>query len=299
MERRDDEGGSAANDEEAIRVDVELLDGLSIDGDEVEPSGVSLSEGSELVRDFGDQEVVETRSPGAGGGTDDLLYDCTTWAGESRGLLTSLLSSHGIAHVWQGTVLSVLPGDEAVVDGLIDDVMASARPALEPDAAKVVYEVGSWPAALQSMLADSLTVADLPYEWDERGDLVVYAEHEEEVEVLLDDLPDPDAPEFAGEVSANDGIAVHELLDRLFMAASKLASKDDSASILAVDDVAATLERMGPPFGFEPPQWKALVGMSSRLRDALAAGPGDEVALTDPEIRTLSGDLKALLRQYV
>lgn len=299
MERRDDEGGSAANDEEAIRVDVELLDGLSIDGDEVEPSGVSLSEGSELVRDFGDQEVVETRSPGAGGGTDDLLYDCTTWAGESRGLLTSLLSSHGIAHVWQGTVLSVLPGDEAVVDGLIDDVMASARPALEPDAAKVVYEVGSWPAALQSMLADSLTVADLPYEWDERGDLVVYAEHEEEVEVLLDDLPDPDAPEFAGEVSANDGIAVHELLDRLFMAASKLASKDDSASILAVDDVAATLERMGPPFGFEPPQWKALVRMSSRLRDALAAGPGDEVALTDPEIRTLSGDLKALLRQYV
>jgi len=299
VERRDDEGGSAANDEEAIRVDVELLDGLSIDGDEVEPSGVSLSEGSELVRDFGDQEVVETRSPGAGGGTDDLLYDCTTWAGESRGLLTSLLSSHGIAHVWQGTVLSVLPGDEAVVDGLIDDVMASARPALEPDAAKVVYEVGSWPAALQSMLADSLTVADLPYEWDERGDLVVYAEHEEEVEVLLDDLPDPDAPEFAGEVSANDGIAVHELLDRLFMAASKLASKDDSASILAVDDVAATLERMGPPFGFEPPQWKALVRMSSRLRDALAAGPGDEVALTDPEIRTLSGDLKALLRQYV
>ena len=299
MERRDDEGGSAANDEEAIRVDVELLDGLSIDGNEVEPSGVSLSEGSELVRDFGDQEVVETRSPGVDGGTDDLLYDCTTWAGESRGLLTSLLSSHGIAHVWQGTVLSVLPGDEAVVDGLIDDVMASARPALEPDAAKVVYEVGSWPAALQSMLADSLTVADLPYEWDERGDLVVYAEHEEEVEVLLDDLPDPDAPEFAGEVSANDGIAVHELLDRLFMAASKLASKDDSASILAVDDVAATLERMGPPFGFEPPQWKALVRMSSRLRDALAAGPGDEVALTDPEIRTLSGDLKALLRQYV
>ena len=299
MERRDDEGGSAANDEEALGVDVELLDGLSIDGNEVEPSGVSLSEGSELVRDFGDQEVVETRSPGVDGGTDDLLYDCTTWAGESRGLLTSLLSSHGIAHVWQGTVLSVLPGDEAVVDGLIDDVMASARPALEPDAAKVVYEVGSWPAALQSMLADSLTVADLPYEWDERGDLVVYAEHEEDVEVLLDDLPDPDAPEFAGEVSANDGIAVHELLDRLFMASSKLASKDDSASILAVDDVAATLERMGPPFGFEPPQWKALVGLSSRLRDALAAGPGDEVALTDPEIRTLSGDLKALLRQYV
>lgn len=312
VERRDDERGRAANDEEIGGVDdAERLDAHAVDtADETDdtsdadtegavPSGSELSDGSELVWDFGDEEVVETRSLGADGASDDLLYDCTTWAGESRGLLTSLLTSRGVAHVWQGTVLSVLPADEDAVDGLIDEVMASARPALDPDAAKVVYEVGGWPAALQSMLADSLTVADLPYEWDERGDLVVYAEHEEEVEVLLDDLPDPDAPEFAGEVSANDGIAVHELLDRLFLASSKLASKDDPASILAVDDVAATLERMGPPFGFEQPQWKALVGMSSRLRNALAAGRGHEDALTDSEIRSLSGDLKELLRQYV
>jgi hypothetical protein len=322
VERRDDERGRAANDEELAGVgDAERLDAPELDGEnddvidvidvidvddaedrndiDAELSGSELPEGSELVRDFGDEEVVETRSLGANGASDDLLYDCTTWAGESRGLLASMLTSHGITHVWQGTVLSVRPSDESAVDDLIDEVMASARPALDPDAPKVVYEVGGWPAALQSMLADSLTVADLPYEWDEQGDLVVYAEHEEEVEVVLDDLPDPDAPEFAGEVSANDGIAVHELLDRLFLASGKLASKDDSASILAVDEVAATLERMGPPFGFEQPQWKTLVAMSSRLRNALAAGPGDEDALTDSEIRSLSGELKGLLRQYV
>jgi len=245
-----------------------------------------------------DDEMTDDETTDDGTG-DELLYDCTTWAGESRGLLASLLDSHGIPHAWQGTVLSVHPEDEDDVDDLIDDVMASARPALDAAAAKVVYEVGSWPAALQTMLADSLTVADLPYEWDHNGDLVVYAEHEEDVEAILDEMPDPDDPELVGDVSADDGIAVHELLDRLFLASGKLASRDDAASVLAVDDVVGSLERMGPPFGFEAPQWRHLVGRSVVLRDALAAAPGAEDSLDDDELRVVAGDVRDLLRTYV
>jgi hypothetical protein len=256
-----------------------------------------LDADEELVEDFGDEEVVERLEGGPG--EEELVYDCTTWAGESRGLLASLLETHGIRHVWQGTVLTVLPEDEDAVDELIDEVMASARPALDPTAEKVVYEVGSWPAALQTMLADSLTIADLPYEWDERGDLVVYAEHEEEVEAVLDDMPDPDDPDVAGEVSSDDGIAVHELLDRLFLAAGRLASKDDSASMVAVDETVGTLERMAPPFGFEPPQWRTLVTRAIVLRDALTAGTGDEAALSDDELRAVAADVRDLVRQYV
>ncbi|UDY37164.1 hypothetical protein [Dermatobacter hominis] len=255
-----------------------------------------LVEGVELVEDFGDEEVVERLE---GGDDEELVYDCTSWAGESRGLLASLLETHGIRHAWQGTVLSVLPEDEDAVDELIDEVMASARPALDPSAEKVVYEVGSWPAALQTMLADALTVADLPYEWDERGDLVVYAEHEEDVEVILDDMPDPDDPDVAGEVSSDDGIAVHELLDRLFLASSRLASKDDPASMVAVDEAVGELERMAPPFGFEPPQWRTLVTRAIALRDALTAGPDDPGALDDDELRTVAADVRDLVRQYV
>jgi hypothetical protein len=245
----------------------------------------------EVREDVDEQEELD--------GSEEVVYDCTPWAGESRAMLASLLDSHGIRHAWQGTVLSVLPEDEDAVDELIDEVMASARPALDPAAEKVVYEVGAWPAALQTMLADSLTVADLPYEWDERGDLVVYAEHEEEVELILDEMPDPDDPEVAGEVSSDDGIAVHELLDRLFIAAGRLASKDDAASIVAVDEVVGTLERMAPPFGFEPPQWRTLVNRAIVLRDALTAGPHDPEALDDEDLREVAGDVRDLVRQYI
>ena len=53
-----------------------------------------------------------------------LAYDCAAWAGESRGLLTSLLTTAGIAHAWQGTMLTVREEDEEAVDELIDDVLA-------------------------------------------------------------------------------------------------------------------------------------------------------------------------------
>jgi hypothetical protein len=285
-------------DEELI--EEELTDDPTIDDPMIDDQVLDdqeLDDDVELVEDFGDEEVVE-RLEGEPG-EEELVYDCTTWAGESRGLLASLLESQAIRHVWQGTVLTVLPEDEDAVDELIDEVMASARPALDPTAEKVVYEVGSWPAALQTMLADSLTVADLPYEWDERGDLVVYAEHEEEVEVILDDMPDPDDPDVAGEVSSDDGIAVHELLDALFLASGRLAGKDDAAAMVAVDETVGTLERMAPPFGFEPPQWRTLVSRSIALRDALVAGPGDDAELSDEELRAVAADVRDLVRQYV
>lgn len=257
-----------------------------VDGDEVD--GVDFEEIEEI------EEVEEVEAVDGG-----ITYDCTVWAGESRGMLASLLDSRGIRHAWQGTTLSVLAVDEELVDELVEEVLASARPALDPAAEKIVYEVGGWPAVLQTMLADSLTVADLPYEWDERGDLVVYAEHEEEVEAILDEMPEPDDPELVGEVSSDDGLAVHELLDRLFLASGKLASKDDPASIVALVETVGTLERMGPPFGFEPPQWRSLVSRSLLLRDALEAAPDDPAALTDDGLREAAAELRDLIRQYV
>lgn len=245
-------------------------------------------------------EVDETVDDG------QVAYECATWAGESRALLASLLDTNDIRHAWQGTTVTVLEEDEDRVDALIDDVLASARPALDPAAEKVVYEVGVWPAALQTSLADALTVADLPYEWDERGDLVIYAEHEAEVEVILDELPDPDDPELDGledgaaSLSSDDGLAVHELLDQLFVGSDRLARHPtDAGSIVRVDQAVGDLERMPPPFGFEPGQWRTLVTRAVRLRDAFEATPGTDDALADAELSSLAGEVRDLVRQYV
>ncbi|MSX75688.1 MAG: hypothetical protein F2744_08470, partial [Actinobacteria bacterium] len=54
-----------------------------------------------------------------------MAYECSSWAGESRGLLGSLLVSAGINHAWQGTTVTVHEADEERVDALIDDVLAS------------------------------------------------------------------------------------------------------------------------------------------------------------------------------
>jgi len=240
-------------------------------------------------------EIDETLEDG------QVAYDCTTWAGESRALLRSLLDTSDIPHAWQGTTVTVREEDEERVDGLVDDVLASARPALDPTAEKVVYEVGVWPASLQTSLADALTVADLPYEWDEQGDLVVYAEHEAEVEVILEQLPEPDGDDDDGaDLSSDDGLAVHDLLDRLFIGADRLVKHpQDASAIVRVDEATAVLERMAPPFGFEPGQWRTLVGRAVRLREALEAEPGTEDAIDDEEFSTLAGEVRDLVRQYV
>jgi hypothetical protein len=210
-----------------------------------------------------------------------LAYDCTAWAGESRGLLTSLLTTAGVPHAWQGTMLTVRDEDEAAVDELIDDVLAGARPALDPSAPRLVYEVGQWPVSLQTELADALTAADIAYEWDEHGDVVVLEDDEDAVAAVLEELPDPDE----GAISADDGVAVHELFDSLFMAADKLAKHpaDPAATVALVDD-AAVITEVALPFGFEPSQWRRLVGEVVGLRLAIEGDPGSGDDGADAEV---------------
>jgi hypothetical protein len=226
----------------------------------------------------------------------EVLYDCSEWAGETRAMLASLLDSHAIPHAWQGTTVSVRDEDEEAVDDLVEEVLASAGPALDPDAARIVYEVGTWPAALQSALAESLTVAEIPYEWDERGDLVVDEAHEDDVEAILEELPDLDD---AGAV-ADDGLVLHEVLDRLFAASDRLARRPgDAVAVVDLDAAVGDLDQLPRPFGFEPPEWHRLLARAREVRDALVAEPGGDAAVDDAALAELASALRDLVRRYV
>jgi hypothetical protein len=226
---------------------------------------------------------------------DHLTYDCSDWAGESRALLDAMLSSADIRHTWLGTVLEVPTEEEERVDAVIDEVMNAAEASLDPERDKVVYEVATWSSALQQSLAQSLAVAEIAYEWDEHGDLVIYADDEERVEEIFDGLPDPDDPDLVGD----DGIEVQDQLSRLFVAAGHLAKRPtDSDSVVAAAEVADRIEQISVPFGFEPAVWRNLVTQSTFLRDALIE-EDPNAQLDDDELKQRASDLRDFLRQYV
>ncbi len=254
----------------SMEVEVELDDFLDDSGESQEPAGTASGDGR-------------------------VTYDATPWAAESRTMFTSLLEAEGVAHVWQGTEVTVHESDEDVVDRLVAEVLAAAGPALDPAAPKVVYEVAGWSAALQTELVDALTDAAVPFEWNVDGDLVVLADDEERVEALFDALPDDE--EGGG---ADDGLLLHETLDQLFVAADRLARRpaDARATVDAVEGAAA-LAAMSLPFGFDGPAWERLVGQATGLAAALDGGEDAEGATDDADVAELATALRALVAQYV
>lgn len=224
---------------------------------------------------------------------DRVTYDASPWATESRTMLTSLLTAEGIVHAWQGTEVTVRAADEDRTDRLVAEVLAAAGPVLDPAAEKVVYEVAEWSVGLQTALADALLGAGVPFEWDTAGDLVVLATDEERVEELLDGLPELDE----GAVSADDGLAVHEVLDRVFVAAGRLARRpNDARATVEVVEAATDLAATSVPFGFDESSWGRLVERTGALADALE-GEGDPVA--DDAVAALAAEVRDLVAQYV
>lgn len=242
----------------------------------------------------GDDAAAGGDVPGNASG--ELSYECSDWSMESRGMLAGLLRSQGVPHAWQGTTLTVRVRDEEAVDALVEEVIAAAAPSLPPDAERVVYEVADWPVPLQNQLADALYGAGLAFEWDERGDLAVAAADEEAVEALIEELPDPD--EVAAD--APDGLDLHELLDRLFVAVDKLARRPrDASATLEVAEVVPQVGAAAPPFGFDSRQWRALVEPAGRLEGLLSADGDEEQTPTDDEVAELAGELRDRLRGYL
>ncbi len=230
----------------------------------------------------------------AGPGDGRVVYDCAPWSAESRRLFGSLLEVKGLQHVWQGTSVSVHSEDEELASSLLDEVMATADPVIEPDEARLTYDVANWPSALQNEFTDQLTISEVPYEWDVEGNIVVRASDEELVDEVVAMLPDEDD---AG-ISSDDGVAVHELLNELFMSADRLRTRPtDASATLAVVEGASTLERLATPFGFAAAEWNKVVSATQALRDAIEGG--DEDLPSDKEVSELARASRDIIRRFI
>jgi hypothetical protein len=225
-----------------------------------------------------------------------LVYELNEWSRESRQMLQQLLESADAPYVWEATNLVVPAPFESQVDEAISQVEATNQPPLDPDADKLLYELSEWSEAEVAQLVDSLAEADLPYDFDIDGNLVVLASDEAAVEALLDTIEFPDALEVdepdATEASGPDANTV---LSDLFVAADRLRHHArDHEGVLGMVEAAAQVELVRLPYGFEPKVWEDIIQRARTLRSALE---GEDV--TDEDIETQADEFRTLLRQFV
>lgn len=259
-----------------------------------------------------------------------VVYDLADWAAESRVMLEQLLESEGIRRAWEGTTLVVPDMVEMRVDNLVQHVEVTTLPTLDPHSDRVAYDVNDWTDEMVAELQEILQNADVPYEFDEEGDIVTLAEHEERVEALMDAIEFPDGTRVGSAVDvddpdrsatssssaddsgdddsdddddddddddggADDGVDAAKVLSDLFVSTDRLKkSARDHSGVLNFVAAAETAERMRLPYGFSRVVWKDIVNQIGNVRELL-----EDDDSQDDDIQQQALDLRNTLRDYV
>jgi hypothetical protein len=222
-----------------------------------------------------------------------VVYELNEWSRESRAMVQQLLEGADVPYVWESTNLVVPAPFEAKADEAIEQVEATAMPPLDPEADKLLYELGEWSEEEVAQLVDTLAEERLPYDFDIDGNLVVLAEDEDRVEQLLDSIEFPDALDV--DEAAADGADAQEVLSELFVAADRLQHHaGDHEGVLGLVNAAAQIGDVGLPFGFEPAVWKRIVEGAAALLQSVESDDVD-----DETIEAQAAEYRALLRDYV
>jgi hypothetical protein len=223
-----------------------------------------------------------------------VVYELNEWSRESRSMVQQLLEAEDVPYVWESTNLVIPAPFEERADEVIEQVEATASPPLDPDAEKVLYDLGEWTEDEVARLVDALADAELGFDFDVEGNLVVVADDEPRVEELFDTLEAADDAEDEDD----DGVEkrpASDVLSDLFVAADRLSHHArDHEGVLGFVKAAGDLDNLRLPYGFETQVWTRIVEDTDRLRAALE---GDEVG--DDEIEEQAAEYRTLLRQYV
>jgi hypothetical protein len=233
--------------------------------------------------------------PEVGEGAEGYVaYELHGWARESRGMLVQLLESADLPYAWEGTDLVAPAVFEERIDALVDQVEATDRPTLDPDADKLAYDLDDWSDAACTQLAQHLAEVGIAYEFDVEGALVVLADDEEAVEAALDAVEFPDALE-EDDGDAGDEPDAQQVLSELFLAADRLRrNARDADGVLGLVGAAASAEGMRLPFGFEPRSWEVVKERAAALKAAI-----EEDTTADGDIEEQAEALRSLLRELV
>lgn len=233
---------------------------------------------------------------GDGDGEDhgQVAYELDGWAGTTRQLLDGMLEKADVPRAWEGGTLVVDAEHEDEVDALVDEADGTAGPRLDPEEPKVAYEVGDWDDGELDRLVELLVAADVAYDWDEHGDLLVLAADEERAEEVFDRFDAGEEADVDGE-GGGDGPEAAQVLSDLFVASDRLMhDAEDHQGVLSIVDAAGAAERLSLPFGFEAEVWAEIVARAAALRRAIEDDVED-----DAEIVERATELRSRLREFV
>jgi hypothetical protein len=227
-----------------------------------------------------------------------VVYELHRWSREARTMVQQLLDGADLPYAWEGTDLVVPGAFEAQVDELVAHADAAAEPVLDPDADKLVYELGDWSDEEITRFASELDDAEILFDFDSEGNLVGLADDEERIDGILDAMefpttarPDDDDDEDGD----GDGLEAQDVLTALFLSADRLRRHaSDPDGVLGLVGAAAEARSLRLPFGFEPKVWDDIVARSDTLAAAIE---GDDAS--DEEIESQAEVLRALLATLV
>lgn len=191
---------------------------------------------------------------------------------------------------------------------------------------ELAYECSEWSEESRRLLDGLLDSSGVPRVW-QGTTLTVRSADEAVVDRLVDEVVDlaeatariedgvDDLDGFGDEGfddepdegdDEEDGPATHELLDRLFAAAGRLARRPgDAAAAGVVDDLVPVLAGRRPPYGIGRDQWRGLIAPAERLHRSLAAadldgpveGGGPDGA--EDEVASVAAGLRDQLRDWL
>lgn len=238
-----------------------------------------------------------------------VLYDLSEWNFEQQAELASELADAEIPHGWEGAELAVPESYEAQADDILSalelrlgiagadaDVSPPAPVELADDAKLTEFDLGEWEQFERSLVADSLSGANIAFRWE--GDiLLVPTDNESEVDDILDEVESGNIIPINDDDDEADGEALpFDTLNNFFLAGERLRREPrDATGLERLLDALEVANPDRPPRGVELGVWRRCCQLAEELADTLVDGAQGDL----DSARPVAHDLHDLLRPLI
>jgi hypothetical protein len=160
---------------------------------------------------------------------------------------------------------------------------------LDPGDDEAGYDLTDWDPDRRGELVAALAAQGIAHRWDD-GELIVREQDADAVELIIDELDNPDALD----VEDDDDDAAAELLSALYVASDVLAGDHaNPGAVLELVDAEAEARDVDAPYGVAPATWDEIRRRAASLCDLLDAESGDD------DVRNAARELRDLLHPLV